>query len=67
MKIGDLVKHPEGMVNVNAKMYSLGIILKIEELRQTGLVYKQCHVLWSDMGGAMAYSSTALEVISEAR
>ena len=67
MKIGDLVKHPEGMVNVNAKMYGLGIILKIEEPRSGLISYKQCHVLWPDMGGAMAYSSTALEVISESR
>ena len=67
MKVGDLVSHPEGMVNVNTKTYGLGIILKIEEPRSGLISYKQCHVLWPDMFGPLVYSSTALEVISENR
>ena len=67
MRVGDLVKHPQGMINVNPEMYSLGIVLKMEQHTLSGLTILQCHVLWPDCYGAMVYSSEALEVISESR
>ena len=67
MKVGDLVKHPAGMLNVNAKTYGMGIILDMSEIITAGHRWTQVYVLWSDMFAPLAYSSTALEVISASR
>ena len=67
MKIGDLVKHPQGIINVDAEMYSLGIVLKMKQHTLSGLTILQCHVLWPTCYGPLVYSSEALEVISESR
>ena len=66
MKVGDLVKHPEGIRNVSAETYSCGIIVKVVQLEpdpvHSGLV---CHVWWRSPAGPLVYRETALELISE--
>ena len=67
MKVGDLVKHPAGMLNVDAKAYSCGVILGIKEIFHAGCRRAQVEVFWLAALGAMMYDSTSLEVISENR
>ena len=64
MKVGDLVKHPEGIRNVSAETYSCGVIVKIEWTKKHN--YTACHVWWRGIEAPLVYSPTALEVISEA-
>ena len=67
MKIGDLVKHPAGMLNVNGKTYGCGIILDIRKIHVAGCLQKQVEVLWLDAPGPLVYHSTSLEVISASK
>ena len=67
MKIGDLVKHPAGMLNVNAGMYCCGIILDIRKIHLAGSPQMQVEVLWLDAPSPLVYHSTSLEVISASR
>jgi hypothetical protein len=64
VKVGDLVKHPEGIRNVSAETYSCGIIVKIERPYAD---YTACYVHWFRLESPLAYSPTALELISESR
>ena len=61
VKVGDLVKHPEGMINVSAETYSCGIIVKVEQKQN----YTACHVWWRGIEAALIYLPTDLELISE--
>ena len=67
MQVGDLVKHPEGIVNVSAETYSCGIIVKVVQLEpdhvHSGVA---CHVWWREICGPLVYRETELEVISKA-
>ena len=67
MKVGDLVKHPAGMLNVNGKTYGCGIILDIRKIHLAGSPQKQVEVLWMDAPGPLVYHSTSLEVISASK
>ncbi len=67
MKVGDLVKHPAGMLNVNGKTYGCGIILDIRKVDADGCLQKQVEVLWMDAPGPLVYHSTSLEVISASK
>jgi len=69
MKVGDLVKHPQGITNVCSKIYSCGLILKSKLLTgPTGDRVMQYLVWWcDDEYGPMQYSEDNLEVISESR
>jgi len=65
MKVGDLVKHPQGITNVCSKIYSCGLILKSKLLTgPTGDRVMQHLVWWCDEHGPMQYSESSLEVIS---
>ncbi len=68
MKPGDLVKHPQGIVNVSAEMYSLGLILESTPGVIAGQPVVQ-HLVWwcSEVHGPMAYLEESLEVINESR
>ena len=63
MKAGDLVKHPQGMVNVSEHMYSCGLIIETE---MVGAERDQlaCLVLWRDSMQPMKYSVNSLVKIS---
>ena len=62
MKVGDLVKHPQGMKNVCPTSYSLGVVVEII----TGGIWPQARVVWtSGMGGTFVYLSEHLVVINE--
>ena len=65
MKVGDLVKHPKGMVNVCSKIYSCGLILKSHMAGHVDNRVMQHLVWWCDEHGPMQYSESSLEVISE--
>ena len=66
MKIGDLVKHPKGIINVCKKQYASGIVLDvIHPSNPPG--QEQCLVLWVGLIGPMQYLSDQLELICEAR
>ena len=63
MKAGDLVKHPQGMVNVSEHTYSCGLIIETE---MVGAERDQlaCLVLWRDSMQPMKYSVNSLVKIS---
>jgi len=66
VRVGDLVKHPKGMVNVCEKQYSSGIVLDvIRPTNPPGMI--QCLVMWVGLIGPMQYCADQLEVISECR
>ena len=66
MQAGDLVKHPQGMVNVCDVIYSCGLILETE---MVGLSPKwlNCLVWWRGLAGPVYAAADDLEVISESR
>ena len=66
MKIGDLVKHPKGMVNVCDDMYSMGIVLGVHH-PQNPPGEAQVEVMWRGLESRLVYHSSQLEVISENR
>ena len=68
MRIGDLVKHPQGIVNVSKETYSLGLILESPPGVIAGQPVVQ-HLVWwcNEVHGPMAYLEESLEVISEGR
>jgi len=63
MKVGDMVKHPKGMVNVSEYTYSCGLIIETEMI---GAERDQlaCLVLWRDFMQPMKYSVNSLVKIS---
>ena len=69
MKVGDLVKHPQGIDNVCSKMYSCGLILESQLVGfgPSDNRVMQHLVWWCDEHGPMQYSESSLEVISESR
>ena len=67
MKVGDLVKHPAGMLNVNAGMYCCGIILDIRKIHLAGSPQMQVEVVWRGKQSILLYHESQLEVISENR
>ena len=65
MKVGNLVRHPKGIINVCEKQYSAGIVLQVTtHPHPTGSI-TQCLVLWCGLIGPMQYQVDQLEVISE--
>ena len=67
MQVGDLVKHPKGMVNVCGDLYSCGIVLRVEHAGRNG-EHMQCLVTWrGDYNNSFRYPIIHLEVISESR
>ena len=66
MKVGDLVKHPQGMINVCDVIYGCGLILETE---MVGLhpQWMNCLVWWRGMSGPVYAAADNLEVISECR
>ena len=67
MKVGDLVKHPQGMLNVSETAYSLGLILETDEVGPPDNRVNQHLVLWCGDCGPMLYIEDNLEVIGESR
>jgi len=67
MKVGDLVKHPQGMLNVCKTAYSLGLILESEKVGPPDNRVIQHLVWWCGDRGAMCYIEDNLEVIGESR
>ena len=67
MKSGDLVKHPQGIVNVCKDTYSSGLILESHLAGPDNNRIMQHLVWWCNHHGAMQYSEEELEVISESR
>ena len=63
MKAGDLVKHPQGMVNVSEHTYSCGLIIETE---MVGAERDQlaCLVMWRGFLSLMQYSANSLVKIS---
>ena len=63
MKAGDLVKHPQGMVNVSVYTYSCGLIIETE---MVGAERDQlaCLVLWGDHMQPTVYNVNSLVKIS---
>jgi hypothetical protein len=66
MKIGDLVRHPQGMVNVSVYTYSCGLIIETEMV-SAERDQPACLVMWRGNLSPLAYNATSLEVISEGR
>ena len=66
MKVGDLVKHPQGMVNVCDVMYSCGLILETEMVGPHPQ-WMNCLVWWRGGAGPVYAGADNLEVISEGR
>ena len=68
MSPGDLVKHPQGIVNVSEETYSAGLILELTPGVIAGQPVVQ-HLVWwcGEVHGPMAYLEESLEVISEGR
>jgi len=68
MKIGDLVKHPEGVKNVCKETYAMGIVL---DAFRPGLGFdggkKQIKVQWHNKQSHLLYYEDQLEVISASR
>ena len=64
MKVGDLVKHPEGMISVCPTTYSLGVVLEVGDY-----FYGQGTLVAWLLGdtGMYMYPSIQLEVIYEGR
>ena len=67
MKVGDLVKHPQGIVNVCKGIYSFGLILEAQLVGPADNRTMLHLVWWCDEHGPMQYSESSLEVISEGR
>ena len=69
MKIGDLVKHPQGIVNVCKDVYSCGLILKSKLLMGPAGDRVILHLVWwcDEAYGPMQYLESSLEVISASR
>ena len=69
MKIGDLVKHPQGMINVCDVRYSCGLILETEMVGPgTRLTqWMNCLVWWRGTTGPVYAGADQLEVINESR
>jgi hypothetical protein len=65
MKIGDLVKHPKGMVNVCKETYAMGIVLQADT-PSSGFM-KQIKVMWHNKQSHLIYYEDQLEVVSESR
>ena len=66
MKVGDLVKHPQGMINVCDVMYSCGLILETEMVGPLPQ-WKNCLIWWKGMTGPVYSAEDNLEVLSESR
>ena len=67
MRVGDLVKHPQGMLNVCETAYNLGLILESDEVGPPDNRVIQHLVLWCGDCGPMLYIEDNLEVIGESR
>ena len=67
MKVGDLVKHPQGIVNVCKDTYSFGLILESRLVGPNDNRIMQHLIWWCDEHGPMQYLESSLEVISESR
>ena len=65
MKVGDLVKHADGMKNVCPTTYSLGVVLGIGESYAWGTNATVCWMFGT--GGICVYLCEHLEVICEGR
>ena len=63
MQIGDLVKYPQGMVNVSEHTYSCGLIIETEVVG-TERDQLACLVMWRGLLYPMAYSANSLVKIS---
>ena len=66
MKVGDLVKHPQGMINVCDIMYGCGLVLETEMVGFSPQ-WLNCLVWWRGMTGPVYAGADHLEVISEGR
>jgi len=68
VKVGDMVRHPQGIVNVSKETYSRGLILEIEKVGPADNPVVQ-HLVWwcNEVHGPMSYLEESLEVISESR
>jgi hypothetical protein len=65
VKVGDMVKHPQGIDNVCKDIYSCGLILE-SHLAGFGDNQAMHHLVWwCDEVGPMVYSENNLEVINE--
>ena len=68
MRVGDLVRHPQGIVNVSKETYSFGLVLEIEHLDLAPDNRVVQHLVWWCNGcGPMSYLEESLELISESR
>jgi len=65
MRVGDLVEHPGGMVNVCRNTYSKGLILEIKEAGSEDDRVVMCLVLWGGEFWPMMYREGDLRVVSE--
>jgi hypothetical protein len=66
MRVGDLVRHPKGVINVSAWRYSCGLVIRTEPAGRLG-DQVTCLVLWRGNLSPWAYNAASLEVISEGR
>jgi len=66
VQVGDLVKHPLGLVNVSKHTYSCGLILETEMVGP-GAQWMNCLVWWRGMTGPVYAAADLLELISETR
>ncbi len=64
MQVGDLVKHPRGMINVCKDLYGCGLILRVDRVGKNG-EHIQCLVAWLADASCFLYQIQHLEVISE--
>ena len=67
MKVGDLVKHPQGMSNVCRDTYGLGLIVGSTMYGPPDNRRAQHLVWWCNLIGPMYYIEDNLEIISESR
>ena len=64
MKVGDLVKHPDGMIDICSTTYSLGVVIEVGDFFfGRGVLIKW----FFGLGGMYMYPSTQLEVVHEGR
>jgi len=65
MKIGDLVKHPEGVKNVCKETYAMGLVLDV--CAASSGFKRQVKVKWHRKQSYLLYYEDQLEVISASR
>ena len=68
MRVGDLVRHPQGMAKYREEQYGLGVVLKIKRppARHRHHMHLQCLVLWRT-GEQRPHPAAQLEAINESR